>query len=294
MEETPGRCPRSECPSNATPPAGDFRCRRRGTYTHRATGETTQRWECLCCGRTFTKHNEAGDNGQRKADINHTLFNLLCSGMTMRRAAKVLGVSRHTVEKRAAWLAARAREAHLAALADPAAHGLLTSHIQFDEMVSHIQTRAKQLTIAIAVRVKTRKILSAVVRPVRTTGPLAEVGRDKYKWLAAEGAIARAECLAEAARCAKIGRLWVSCDAYPTYPNLIKAAMPNATVRTFPSRKKSSRYDPLFAINHVCAAIRSDIACMARRSWTTTQLIPKLQERLWMYIAWNNGYRIIS
>lgn len=294
MEDSPKRCPRDECPSNGGQSPDAFRCRKRGNYTHRATGETSQRWECLCCGRTFTRHNEAGDRWQRKSDINRTLFDLLCSGMTMRRAAKVLGVSRHTVERRAAWLSRKARAAHLAALDDPEPHGLLTSHIQFDEMVSHIHTRAKQLTIAIAVRVKNRKILSAVVRPVRTTGRLAEIGRDKYRWLAAEGPRARAECLAEAARCAKTGKVRVSCDSHPSYPSLIKAAMPHAEIRAYSTRKRTSRYDPLFAINHVCASIRADVACMARRSWTTTKVVAKLQERLWLYMAWNNGYEIIK
>lgn len=41
--------------------------------------------------------------------------------------------------------------------------------------------------------------------------------------------------------------------------------------------------------NH-CDETITDVACMARRTWTTTKRRDRLQERLWLYLAWNNGY----
>jgi len=103
-EEMPERCPIGDCPSNQEQGKVRFRCRRRGTYRHRASGETNQRWECLCCGRSFTRHMEAGDNRLRKPEINEPLIRLLGSGVSIRQCAKELGVSLTTVEHRIAWL----------------------------------------------------------------------------------------------------------------------------------------------------------------------------------------------
>jgi hypothetical protein len=46
----------------------------------------------------------------------------------------------------------------------------------------------------------------------------------------------------------------------------------------------------MFSLNHTCAKIRAGVAVMARKTWTTTKSIQKLQDKLDIFIAVHNGY----
>lgn len=178
MPNPPSRCPSPGCLHHSTP-SDDF-CRKRGFYKPTGRSEPFQRWQCKGCGKTFSARTESDDRRQRKTDINAKLMGLLCSGATLRRSARLLGVLRRsarllgvsysTVLRRASWLADRAKVAHQAALADPEASDLLTEHVQFDEMRSFEHSRTKHLTIGLAVRAKTGKIISAQVGRIPTSG----------------------------------------------------------------------------------------------------------------------------
>jgi hypothetical protein len=52
----------------------------------------------------------------------------------------------------------------------------------------------------------------------------------------------------------------------------------------------SADFDPLFKLNHACAKIRADLACMACKTWAMSKKRDKLQDRLDIYVAVNNGY----
>ena len=73
-------------------------------------------------------------------------------------------------------LAQQARRAHVA----DGEHD--TGYIQFDEMQTFEHAAAKALTIAIAIRWKTGKLLAAKVGRIPANGHLAEIGKTKYGW----------------------------------------------------------------------------------------------------------------
>jgi transposase-like protein len=181
MFKPPGRCPDKSCDNHISPRAGFLR--KRGTYSG-SDGRTVQRYQCKDCGRTFTNRTEAPARLQRAEGINQRLFGMVCSGITMRRAA----------------------------------NRLRTAHALFDEMDTFMHSRAKNLTIAVIVRAKTGEILAAQTDRIASRMP-------------ASPAVA--------------GGVW-----------------------------------------------KKDIACMARDTWATTKSIKELQDKLDIYIAWNNRYWI--
>lgn len=285
MFKRPVRCVNPECPYHLNPPK-DFLAKR-GKYKIKATGKIVQRYLCKHCGASFSNRNTAPDRGQRR-DINKALFGFVCSGITIRRAALLLEVSVNTVRERMAWLADRAREAHSRALADGS---MLTEYAQFDEMETFLHSKAKPLTIAIVVRAKTGQILSIKVGRIPTKGKLAKKGK-AMGWTVNDGPLARANALREAAQSIHPGAT-IACDGFPTYPAEIRANVGKGVTVNAQPFDPNGGFDPMFRLNHVCAKIRADVACMARETWTTTKRVDALQDRMDIYVAWNNGYSLI-
>lgn len=258
---------------------------KKGTFTPKTSGVALVRYQCSGCKRTFSNRTLAPERHQRLPEINAMLAKLMCVGVTLRDCAFVLETTYKTVCRRATWLAERARQAHQAALASGEHE---TSYVQFDEMQTYEHAKAKALTVALAVRHKTGKILSAKVGRIPSNGHLAAVGQALYGWTLNESPQACSAALAEVAIAARPDAT-VACDGAPAYPNLIWTAMPGAGVVAPPS-PASGGFDPLFVLNHACAMLRAKVAVMARKTWSTTKSRFKLQDKLDIYIAIHNGY----
>jgi transposase-like protein len=282
MPRVPTICPNSECEFHATKTSGFFR--KKGTYTPKCRGRALTRYQCKACGKTFSNQTSAKSVRQHKPEINAVMAKLICSGVTLRRAAWILGCRYTTVSARVPWLAERAREAHAQALKG---ESLKTSFIQFDEMQTFEHAAPKALTIALAVRAKTGQILSVKVGRIPANGHLADIGKSKYAWTVNESAVACLAALTQAALAAKPG-ITVMFDGAPTYPGLVAKAMPGAHSKV--AEYSEDGFDPLYRINHLCAKIRADVATMARRTWSTTKSRSSLQDRLDIFVAVNNGY----
>ena len=288
MNKQPIACPNPSC-ENHLPRSADF-FRKRGYYTPKHLGHKLARYQCKTCGKTFSNQTFSDDFRQHRQDINHMLPRLLCSGVTMRRAAWILECSYNTVCSRLPWLAEKARAAHEAALDSGA---MKTSYIQFDEMQSFEHAAAKALTIALAVRAKTGQILSAKVGRIPSNGHLADTGQTLYGWTRNESPKACLLALRQASRVAK-PKVTVGCDKATPYPSYVAKAFSKRLAPVVDAQAArggaGGDFDPLFKLNHKCAVIRSDLACMARRTWATTKKRARLQDRLDLFIAVHNGY----
>jgi hypothetical protein len=78
---------------------------------------------------------------------------------------------------------------------------------------------AKALTIAIAIRWKTGKLLAASVGRIPANGHLAELGKTKYGWTTNESPAACKAALTLAGQAAK-PKVTVACDRATTYPGV--------------------------------------------------------------------------
>jgi hypothetical protein len=306
MFPRPTFCPNPECAFHDRAPA-DF-LRKRGTYID-PKGRRFQRYECKECGRTFTNNTFKPKSPHRKTDITRPLIGLLCSGVTNRRAALLLDISRATVARRIVWLAGVCRDLHAEAIRKGK---LDTSRAQFDEMQTSLLSKTRPLTIALVVREKTGEILSAKVGRIPTSGKISKQGK-AIGWTKDDGPQTREAALTEAKPCIKAtpakrrGRPIldrsgktvmnppvITSDSKKGYVVEIgnclgpKVRIAMTLSRGNPGNKRS--HDTMFALNHVCAKIRADIAVMARDTWATTKKIGSLQDRLDIYIAWHNKY----
>jgi hypothetical protein len=284
MNTTPHCCPFPDCKHHLRPPAKFYW--RKGSFHSKSRACDLVRYQCSACRRTFSNRTWADDVGQRRPDINRMLSRLMSAGVTLRDCAWILEVARKTVARRASWLAERARQAHAQALAQGSHQ---TGLILFDEMQSFEKSKACPLTIALAVRQKTGAILSAKVGRIPANGPLASLGASKYGWTVNEADAACSSALFEASQAAEPA-CSVACDGATPYPNLIWGAMPSASVKICPSGGVGGGFDVMFRLNHKRAKIRARVAVMARKTWATTKDRHKLQDKLDVYIAVENGY----
>lgn len=291
MYFSPPHCPNEECPCHDHPQGG-FHIKK-GYYRTAHNGQKVPRYRCRHCGRYFSPNSFKSTAGQHRPELNDLLHKLLVSGVSMRRAALIADCSKRTVDRKLKWLAERARTAHAAALADPDNH---TSYIQVDELETYMHTQCKPLSVPMAVRVKTGFILSFGVARMPAKGPLAAMGKSAYQWTVDDRPFAFNRMLADLTPAVKAS-VEFKCDGNRNYPRWIRARHPNAGItkvkgnkgKTYGGRKP---FDPLFAINNTFAKLRNDLARLGRKSWTTTKSIGGLTNHLWLYVAWNNGYRL--
>ena len=212
--------------------------------------------------------------------------------------AIVLKVNRKTIVRKFLFVARLAREEHQRRLK---AGEIKTGFIQFDEMETFEHTRLKPLSIALAVRAKTGQILASEVATMNCKGPLAPLSQRKYGFRKDTRPVAREAVLFAVKACSHKELLIVS-DKHPDYPGLIHKALPYATHQRVkrtqsdlgltPHRK--NQRDAMFTLNYTAAKIRHDLSRMARKVWVTTKRKERLQAHLDLYIAWNNGYRLVA
>ena len=80
--------------------------------------------------------------------------------------------------------------------------------------------------------------------------------------------------------------------------NGLPIQVPNAKLEQIVGGKKKSKrdgekeFEQLFAINNTFAKMRHDMNRLARKTWSTTKAIHGLENHIWLYIAWNNKYKI--
>jgi len=202
------------------------------------------------------------------------------------------------VARKFIWAAQWARERHLEELAA----STTPIHIQFDEMESFEHTRLKPLSISLAVRTDTAKILDIQVGTLNYKGRLANFAFSKYGPRVDTSEKASLKVL-ENLKLAKVKDSTFVTDAKNTYPKLIKETFPQAShvavkvekvsmaQRLFRKGRRNIN-DPLFVLNLTSAKIRHDLSRMARKVWVTTKRDVYLQAHLDLYIAYANGYKL--
>jgi hypothetical protein len=232
---------------------------------------------------------------QHKPYVNDPIMKLLCSGVSLRRTAKLTGVCKGTAARKLAWLADQSRAAHQEFLQRA---GARTSYVQFDEMETYEHSKLKPLSIALAVRAKNGDILDAQVATMNCHGWKARLSRRIYgsRQDTRPDACRR---VMETVRSVSKPTMTVASDSRKTYPKIIHRVMPQAQLKPILSRAKmlslagaEKGFDPLFRLNHTAAKLRADIARLARRTWSASKKAECLQDHLMLYIAYNNGYHL--
>lgn len=261
-------------------------------YSIKHSRSRVRRFLCTGCKKTFSSRTFSATYMQKKPFLNNLVLNLLVSGNTQRRIARLLACSKNTVASKLVWLRQNA-EANSVSPEDAA-------HIQIDELETIEHTKLKPLTIPLCVS-HNYKILAVSVGKIRAKGYLAEISRKKYGPREDERLLALSEVFENLKSTLPISPLSITTDEHPMYPKLIKKYFPHTkhvvvNARDHLKKKRELIYtaerkkifDPLFAINQRCAMLRSDIRRLTRRSWCTTKKIENLRHHLEIYKHYNN------
>lgn len=282
-------CPNKLCSNNLNPGVKWFV--KIGYYKPKTTNQKTPRYKCKSCGKSFSTRTNKINVNQKKPEINKLLFKLLVSGVSLRRSSEILGVQYNTVLNHFDYLAAQSKQLHFQHL-----KSVETSFVQVDELETFIHSRAKCLSVAMLVRVKTGEILGFTIAKMPSKGKLASIGASKYNWIIDERSLKFQSLLSVIQHTFK-PNITFKCDSNTSYRKWITNIVPNANLDQMVASKVVSNaiskpYDELFAINNTFARMRHDINRLARKTWSTTKAISGLENHIWLYVAWNNKYKI--
>ena len=277
-------CPNPKCPSPSP--------RKNGTYFRSSDSKSIQRWICKTCHRQFSAATFQAPYLQNKRRVNPEVARLLSSGVSQRRIALLLRITRVTVARKLAFLAKHAVKRHegwLQTIPKP-------TEVQFDDLITIEHTKCKPLAISLAVEAGTRRILGFEVSSIPASGPLALRARQKYgprrngRPLGLQRMFEKLRKVLGPAACFRS-------DEDPLYPPIVRRNFPGAVHDRHPGGRgcvsgqgelKKLVFDPLFSLNHTCAMLRANINRLFRRTWCTTKKAECLKQHLAVYVEFHN------
>lgn len=264
---------------------------RKGFYRRTSDCKVIQRWKCNHCGRNFSWASFNPCFGQKKRRLNHIINKLLCSGVSMRRCARLLHTTRVTVARKLKFLAEQVLDGHEGFIKNLAP----IRYVQFDEVETFEHTKLKPLSIAFVVSEK-RKVLSFGVAKMPAKGLLAKRSVKKYGFRIDERPNVIRSVLKGLKGVVSEDGYFCS-DENPSYSNILKEVFPHSNhfrvkggrgCVTGQGELKKLRYDPLFSLNHTAAMFRANINRLFRRTWCTTKLPIALFYHLAIYVNYHN------
>jgi len=269
-----------------------------GSFKRSSDCRVIQRFRCKSCGCRFSNATFAYEKNQNKRQLNHMIFKLLGSGVSMRRIAKILLVDKKTVQRKVDFLAFKARIKQQKILENIKEQ---VEHIQFDDLVTSEHTKLKPVSVSIAVDTKSRLILGAFASQIPAFGHLATLSRQKYGQRKSHHKEGLEILFSQIAPTFKEG-IRIDSDEHKFYPEFVNRYAKSAQYCRYKGGRgcvagqgelKKLAKDPLFFINHTCAMLRDNLKRLARKTWCTTKKIEMLQKHLDIYL-WYHNYEILS
>lgn len=269
---------------------------RYGRYFRRSDSRYIPRFRCKKCGKCFSSATFSDCYRQKKRRLNHRVKPLLASGMSLRRMALLLGVSRTTIARKLQFLGSQARAHHQQFLERYQQDNGKFEHIQFDDLETFEHTKCKPVTVTVVVDPVKRIIIDFCVAPIAAKGPLAAISRKKYGKRKDQSRPKRSE-LFRRLRSVVSEEAEFRSDEHQHYPKVIAEHFPNAThikhksIRscvTGQGELKKTVFDPLFSVNHTLAMLRANVNRLIRRTWCTTKKLECLEDHLAVYIDFHN------
>lgn len=267
---------------------------RNGRFFRRSDSRWIDRFLCRDCGRHFSRATASACFGQKKRRINHRLKLLLCSGVSQRRSARILGVNEKTVARRLKFLAQEARRSQNEFLRRYQEQKIAC--VQFDDLETSEHSKCKPLSVALAVEPKSRRILSFQVSQMPAKGLLAATARRKYGPRNDERGSGWHDLMKELIPFVREDVVLIS-DENPHYPRFILKHHPKSVHAPVKGRRgciagqgelKKIGFDPLFSLNHTCAMLRANLNRLFRKTWCTTKKREGLRDHLALYVDYHN------
>ena len=268
---------------------------RNGSFFRKSDSRHITRYFCRICKTYFSQATLRPFYFQKKRRITRDVYLLLNSGVSQRRAARLLRVNPKTVVRRFRLLSELERIRHKEWLRETYSTSKLKL-IQFDDLETAEHTKCKPLSVSLAVDPKTRKILCFQVSRMPAKGPLAKVARRKYGYRKDERPRGWNRLMKELVPVTAENATWRS-DQNPHYPKFLFRHHPKAIHEAFPGARgattgqgelKKLVFDPLFTLNHSCAMLRANLNRLFRRTWCISKTKQGLIDHLSIYVTYHN------
>lgn len=282
----PTLCPNSACVYHKTTGASFIK---KGHFYIKRTNQYVRRHQCKHCLKVFSFRTFQIDYKHKKKDLNPILAKLLVEGNSIRGSSRLLKMTYKNTYKKFLWL--KRFIEHKKQISN-----FTAKEVQFDEMETIHHTKCKPLSIALAVNEK-YQILRAKVAEMPAKGRLYDISVKKYGHRHDDRENAMTEMFKHLKQEALIQPVLIKSDAKPSYRKFVKEYFPESHYEQYSRAQKERHrdrlheklskksYDPMFAINHCCARLRSQIKRLTRRSWCTTKKIENLQLHLDLFIV---------
>lgn len=283
------------CPMKTTCPNSDCKSShiiKDGTFKRSSDSRTIQRYRCRRCGKRFSRATSTLEYRQKKRRVNFPLFKLLSSGVSGRRAAKILGIHQKTVARKLIYLGAKARVRQRGLLQRMKAAPL--PEVQFDDLITSHHSKLKPLTVPVAVDARKRLILAVEVGQIPAFGHIAKRSIKKYGARKCEHKQTLHQLFSTLA---PLSIQSFRSDEHHRYHRILKDHFPLAKYQQHKSQPatvvgqgemKKGGFDPIFAINHTLAMLRANINRLFRRTWNTTKDPRRLKDHLDIYVWFHN------
>lgn len=280
------------CPSGCKRDFKPSKIVRNGFFYRTSDRKRIQRFRCALCGVNFSHATTSQAFGQKKRHLNHKIFELLCSGVSQRRAARILKTQQKTVARKLTFLGLKARHLNLISRRARAKASLL----QFDDLETFEHTKMKPLSVTLMVEEETRYILGFEVSRMPAKGHLAKRSLKKYGPRKDERRESRDRLFRRVKASIETDSL-IKSDENPHYHLHLKEHFPESTHVRFKGQRgaitgqgelKKIEFDPLFSLNHTCAMFRANVNRLIRKTWCTTKKIQPLIDHLELYVFYHN------
>lgn len=264
-----------------------------GHYFRSFDKKLIQRFKCQICKKSYSSETTHPCKYQKKRFLNQSVYELLVSGISQRRCAKILRVNQKTVVRKFLFLG------HFSLLQLEHNKSQRLQKIEalvFDDMESFEHSKCKPLSITLAVEDKTRLILGFKVSSMPAKGLLAAIARKKYGYRPDHRAKNRKELFKELQKITTSNVL-IKSDESPHYVEDVRKYFNHSYHERFKGRRgcivgqgelKAGGYDPLFSLNHTAAMLRANINRLFRRTWNTTKKPERLNLHIAMYALYHN------
>lgn len=297
MSFHPRFCPHPDCPSRASDLP--FRWTRKGFYRRRCDGRRVQRFRCLVCERRFSSQTFRFNFRWHQPRLHLTVFDLLVSKVTLRRMARMLGVSRVTIERRLERLGGFCKSFHQKALSRMAGRGGLTGTFQLDELETFETDRLlKPVTMPVLIERSSSFVVTGEVAAMGPRGNLSpRMQRKRERMEAREGerrsgsTKAVRACLEEWRRVHSPNQPFhFQSDQKTSYQKLFREICGDrfgSHLRVH-SKRTRDHDNPLFPINHTFAVMRDAMSRLVRRNWGVSKIRSRLRTHFWVWAVFRN------
>lgn len=268
--------------------------RSHGQYFRKSDSKTILRWQCRNCRHIFSQASFSSCYRQHKRRINSLLNNLLSSGVSQRRAALVLKVTRKTIARKLIFLGRKSLQDHQAQLKLMDSKELM--HLQLDDLITSHHSKLKPLSLSVIVSKESRRIIAGCLSEIPSFGRLAKLSRKKYGRRSNHlSKNIKDMCQSLSPYLPEYGR--IDSDEHNAYPKIIEQCFPRWRHHRFKGQRasvvgqgelKMRGHDPLFSINHTLAMLRANMNRLFRRTWNTTKGPEHFMYHFWIYVRFHN------